>query len=225
MVLVFNEIKSLEVMYMFNRRNKIILHNNYCILETVAFYENILLDDIIKPFFFNDNYNRYPDISELIEERLSFMDRFKIVKKIAKKIGVSDFKKVDAFIKLRNKIAHNLSSVSMLDVNTKENEIILGGETTTWSNYLVELRKWADISYEMANFVKDVFDAIHSRESSAIFMYCKVEGDCVLIQNNLIYPEPKGKYTSFFKSDFDMSLIQYMREESECQKEVESGNK
>ena len=150
---------------MFNRRNKIILHNNYCILETVAFYENILLDDIIKPFFFNDNYNRYPDISELIEERLSFMDRFKIVKKIAKKIGVSDFKKVDAFIKLRNKIAHNLSSVSMLDVNTKENEIILGGETPTWSNYLLELRKWADISYEMANFVKDVFDAIHSRES------------------------------------------------------------
>lgn len=85
MVLVFNEIKSLEMMHMFNRRNKIILYNNYCILETVAFYENILLDDIIKPFFFNDNYNRYPDISELIEERLSFMDRFKIVKKIAKK--------------------------------------------------------------------------------------------------------------------------------------------
>lgn len=32
-------------------RNKIILHNNNCIIETIAFYEHVLLNDIIKPFF------------------------------------------------------------------------------------------------------------------------------------------------------------------------------
>ena len=115
--------QALEVQHIFDRRNKIILHNNYCILETVSFYEHVLLNNVIKPFFFNDNYTKYCEISEVIDERLSFMDRFKIVKKIAKIFSVSDFKKIDNFIKLRNRIAHNLSSVSALNIETKENEI------------------------------------------------------------------------------------------------------
>ncbi|MGN0993247.1 MAG: hypothetical protein ACI4PE_04935 [Bacilli bacterium] len=33
----------LEVQRIFDRRNKIILHNNYCILETIAFYKKIMV--------------------------------------------------------------------------------------------------------------------------------------------------------------------------------------
>lgn len=210
--------QALEVQHIFDRRNKIILHNNYCILETVSFYEHVLLNNVIKPFFFNDNYTKYCEISEVIDERLSFMDRFKIVKKLAKIINVSDFAKIDNFIKLRNMIAHNLSSVSMLNVKTKKNEIILGGKKTTWDNYLKDLKEWAFLSYDMARFVKDVFCEVNPTERLAAFMYCKIEGKCVLVQHNLIYPEPEGEYTSFFKNGLDMNLLQYINEELEYSK-------
>ena len=214
--------QALEVQHIFDRRNKIILHNNYCILETVSFYEHVLLNNVIKPFFFNDNYTKYCEISEVIDERLSFMDRFKIVKKIAKIFSVSDFKKIDNFIKLRNRIAHNLSSVSALNIETKENEIVLGGEKTTWDNYLEDLNEWANLSHDIARFVMNVFCQVNPVEKFAAFMYCKIEGNCVLVQHNLIYPEPEGEYTSFFKTGFNMDLLEYVNEELQYNKEGEN---
>lgn len=40
-----------KAMKIIEGRNKIILHNNNRIIETIAFYEHILLNDIIKPFY------------------------------------------------------------------------------------------------------------------------------------------------------------------------------
>lgn len=66
----------------FERRNKILMYNNYCVLETIAFYENVFLNNIIRPYLFSENYYKYPEVANLINDRLSFMDRFKIVKKM-----------------------------------------------------------------------------------------------------------------------------------------------
>ena len=75
------------------------------IIETIAFYEHVLLNDIIKPFLFNENYDAYLEIKAIISDRLSFMDRFKIVCKIAKNYNIVRFKQFDDYIKMRNRIA------------------------------------------------------------------------------------------------------------------------
>ena len=209
-------IKAMEIM---EGRNKIISHNNLCIIETITFYELILLNDIIKPFLFNENYNKFPQIAELFSERLSFMDKYQIVCRIAKEYKVDNFKKFDDYIRMRNKIAHNLSSVVSLDNITKESEINFAGEIITWTEYKIILQKWADMSLEMANFIMRIFDKISKNKDHAIFVYCKVIGNCILVQHNLIYPEVAGEYTSFFKSGFNMDLLKYANQEQEIFKE------
>ena len=207
--------QALEVQRIFDRRNKIILHNNYCILETIAFYDHILLNNIIKPYLLTDNFDKNEKIKKIIVDRFSFMDKYKIIKEMAKEFNITSLsqKQFEIFINMRNRIAHNLSSVSALNVETKENEIILGGEKTTWTNYLKDLNEWVNLSSEMARFIKNIFCQVNDTEKFAAFMYCKFEGNCVLVQHNLIYPEPDGEYTSFFKTGFNMDLLQYVKEE------------
>lgn len=89
-----------KIMKILEGRNKIILHNNNCIIEIIAFYENVLLNDIIKPFLFNENYDRNLEIKDIINDRLSFMDRFKIICKIAKTYDIPNFKQFDDYIKM-----------------------------------------------------------------------------------------------------------------------------
>lgn len=202
-------------------RNKIILHNNNCIIETIAFYEHVLLNDIIKPFLFNENYDTHLEIKAIISDRLSFMDRFKIVCKIAKNYNIVRFKQFDDYIKMRNRIAHNLSSVINMNIKTKESQIFFAGEEITWNKYMEELKKWAKLSHQMAEFILNVFKEINKDKSNAGFPYCKVEGHCVLVQHNLIYPEVDGEYTSFFKTGFNMDLLDYVNEEQKYIKEVE----
>lgn len=202
-------------------RNKIILHNNNCIIETIAFYEHVLLNDIIKPFLFNENYDTHLEIKDIISDRLSFMDRFKIVCKIAKNYNIVRFKQFDDYIKMRNRIAHNLSSVINMNIKTKESQIFFAGEEITWNKYMEELKKWAKLSHQMAEFILNVFKEINKDKSNAVFPYCKVEGHCVLVQHNLIYPEVDGEYTSFFKTGFNMDLLDYVNEEQKYIKEVE----
>lgn len=119
---------------------------------------------------------------------------------------------------MRNKIAHNLSSVVSLDNITKESEINFAGEIITWTEYKIILQKWAELSLEMANFIMRIFDKISKNKDHAIFVYCKVIGNCILVQHNLIYPEVTGEYTSFFKSGFNMELLKYVNQEQEILK-------
>lgn len=214
----------LEMQHIFDRRNKIIVHNNYCILETIAFYDYIFLNNIIRPYLFTDKFDKNEKIKKFVVDRFSFMDKYKIIKEIAKEFNITLFsqKQFEIFINMRNKIAHNLSSVSTLDIETKENEIILGGEKTTWNNYLKDLNEWVNLSSEMARFIKEVFGQINDTEKFAVFMYCKLEGNCVLVQHNLIYPEPESEYTSFFKAGFNMDLLQYVKEELQYNKECKN---
>lgn len=214
----------LEMQHIFDRRNKIIVHNNYCILETIAFYDHIFLNNIIRPYLFTDKFDKNEKIKKFVVDRFSFMDKYKIIKEIAKEFNITLFsqKQFEIFINMRNKIAHNLSTVSTLDIETKENEIILGGEKTTWNNYLKDLNEWVNLSSKMARFIKEVFCQINDTEKFAVFMYCKLEGNCVLVQHNLIYPEPESEYTSFFKAGFNMDLLQYVKEELQYNKECKN---
>ena len=66
--------KVSEVQHIFDRRNKIISHNNYCILETIAFYDNIFLNNIIKPYLLTDKFDKNEKIKRLVVDRFSFMD-------------------------------------------------------------------------------------------------------------------------------------------------------
>lgn len=207
--------KHFETIKIIEGRNKIILHNNNCIIEIIAFYEQVLLNDIIKPFIFNKNYDTYSEIRDIISDRLTFMDRFKIVCKIAKIYNITKFKQFDEYIKMRNRIAHNLSSVISINLETKDSQIFFAGEEITWKQYMKELEKWSILSEKMADFILNVFKSVNVTKDYAVFPYCKVEGHCALVQHNLVYPEIAGEYTSFFKTGFNMDLLEYVNEEQE----------
>lgn len=108
-----------------------------------------------------------------------------------------------------------------MNIKTKESQIFFAGEEITWNKYMEELKKWAKLSHQMAEFILNVFKEINKDKSNAGFPYCKVEGHCVLVQHNLIYPEVDGEYTSFFKTGFNMDLLDYVNEEQKYIKEVE----
>ena len=52
------------------------------------------INDIINPFLFTENYDSNSDIKDIISDRLSFMDRFRIICKIAKIYNINNFKKL-----------------------------------------------------------------------------------------------------------------------------------
>lgn len=213
--------KSLKIANIMEGRNKFILNNNMCVIETVSFQDNVILNDIIRPVIFSDNYNDIPGISDIFIDRLSFMDKFKIMCKIADYKKVDRFKKIDKYLQMRNNIAHNLTSLISLNYITKESEVLFANQKITWTQYKEELKEWSEFSFEMAKFMQNVYSKINDNNKSAIFVYCKVEGDCVLVQHNLIYPEPKGYYASFFKNGFNMDLLDYLNAEISYNKEKE----
>lgn len=96
-------------------RNKFITYNNMCIIENIYFLDHIFLDVIIKPVLFNSNYETINGIRDIIVDRLSFMDKYKIICKIADFYGVQRFKKIDTFISMRNNISHNITSVNSIN--------------------------------------------------------------------------------------------------------------
>ncbi len=204
-----------EVIRLFERRRKIMIHNNNCILETVIFYENFFLSHIIKPLFFSENYASYEKMNDFIKNRMNFMDRYKVVLEIARKKGINGIKEFDKFIEMRNNLAHNLSNIASYNRITEESEILFGGKQITWDAYLVKINKWANLSYDMAKFTKDVYKSNNKIDNMIMmFNYCTVEGKCILIQRNVILPEPEGEYTSFVHSGIDTDLLQYINEEN-----------
>lgn len=205
--------ESMKAMKLIEGRNRIIAHNNLCVLETIIFYENTIMYDIIRPFMFNDNYSLFPDISNVINEKLSIMDKYIILCRIAKQYGVKNFKKFDEFIRIRNKIAHSFTAVKNINSITKESDIFFAGVNMTWTEYKKMIKEWTSYSLEMASFVLEVFKKVNTEQQHASFMYCKLEGDCIIVQHNLIYPEIEGEYVSFFKNGFNMDLLDYANDE------------
>lgn len=204
-----------KITKLFERRDRIIRNNNSCIMEITLFYENFLLSNIIVPFFFNRNYNEYKEFNKYISERMNFMDRFKIVVDIAKSKGINTFKSFNSFIRTRNKIAHNCSCVVMYNRENNENEILFGGQKCNWEEYLMEIKKWADLSYGMAEYTMNVYKAINYSTSLVQFPYCKIEGNCVCTKCALLLLNPDGKLKNVFQSKIDSDLLQYMKEEYE----------
>ncbi len=120
---------------------------------------------------------------------------------------------------MRNNIAHNLTSLISLNDETKESEILFANQRITRTQYKTELQEWAELSLEMAKFVLNVYSKVNVDKNHAFFAYCKVEGDCVLVQHNLIYPELKGEYVSFFRNGFNIDLLDYLNNEVAYNKE------
>ena len=208
--------QSLRIM---EGRDKFILNNNMRIIETISSQDNVILNDIIKPSIFNNKYEAIPGISDIFIDRLSFMDKFKIMCKIADYYKVGRFKKIGKYLKMRNNISHNLTSVISLNNITKESEVLFANQKITWTKYKEELKEWAELSLEMAKFILNVYSKINTKNDRVGFVYCKVVGDCVLVQHNLIYPEQKGDYISYFRNGFNMDLLDYLNNEIAYNKE------
>lgn len=211
--------QSLKIARIMEGRDKFILNNNMRIIETVSSQDDVILNDIIKLSIFNNNYENIPGISDIFMDRLSFMDKFKIMCKIADYYKVGRFKKIDKYLKMRNNIAHNLTSVISLNNVTKESEVLFANQKITWTKYKEELKEWAELSLEMAKFILNVYSKINTKNDRVGFVYCKVVGDCVLVQHNLIYPEQKGEYISYFRNGFNMDLLDYLNNEIAYNKE------
>lgn len=216
-------VTDLKILGVLKSREKFIKHNNYCILEVVAFYDNFFLDRIIKKYLLTDNCNKNPKIEKIMVEKLNFMDKYKIVKEIAKEHNIDPIsqKQFEDFICMRNDIAHNLSFVGEFNYITKQNKIIFGGKEISWTDYLKKLENWVSCSFKMAAFTRNVFSKIDTENNFVGFVYCKTEGKCILVEHTLLFPEPDGDYISFFRDGFDMDLLESLKEEMNYSKGVD----
>lgn len=206
-----------KLIQLFERRSKIIEHNNNSILEVAIFYENFFFFNIIKKTFFNENFDNNKKIKKFITERMNFTDKYEIIKELAKKYNIETISNSDFefFIKIRNNIAHNLSSVNSYNRETDETHLVFGGEPINWNEYLKKIAKWATISYKIAEFTKKVFQATNNTENSHItFRYCKVIGNCALIQYSLLLKEPEEEYTCFAKTGISSEILKCINEEN-----------
>ena len=213
--------KFQEIMRLSEISEKIMNRNNFSIIEIIAFYDIILMNYIIRPFLLNENYDKYSEIRDLISDKLSFMDKWKITCKISRIYNVERPKDLgfDKYIEIRNNVAHNLSSIQSFSLKTKEFRVSFGGKEMEWSGYQDELKKWARHSYLMAEFIRDVFKHI-SKDSPIMLPYCRLEQGGVLMAYNLLYPEPGDGYVSFFRGGYDADLINCLNEEQELMREL-----
>ncbi len=204
-----------EMLKLFIGRNKLIQHNNYCIIEIIAFYDHVFFDKIIKTYLFNENIDINDDIKDDIKDSMSFNTKYKIVKKISKKLKIEPIsqKKMEKFEDMRNNVSHNLCSINNYNIENDEMIIIFGNKTITWDEYKKELKEWVDICYEIAKWTKKIYEKIEIKFPYMHFVYCKLEGECMIVQHQLLVPEPEGDYTSFFKTGFDMDLLDYLKNE------------
>ena len=189
-----------QIINVFDRRNKIIKHNNYCIIETIAFYETIAFNEIIKQHHINIEVYNDRSTNKLFE-KLSISEKYEIINEIAKEKGIQPFSKskFDTFVNERNKVAHNIFSIGSLNIKTQEHEIHYKGKVINWSNYLKEVANWAIISKEFAKFILSIFLITNKNLTMMNFIYCSLEYEYILIERNLLYPEPSEEYISFLE--------------------------
>ena len=184
----------------FEIKNNIIQRNNSYIIQTISFYENVLLNLIIKPFLFNDNYGKYKNISDFIDHSMTFMDKFKITCEIAKIYRVRNFKNFNSFIEIRNKIAHNLTYIYNFNVKTKETQLFFDGKDILWNEYLEIIKKWTELSLGMAEFVTELHNAMNNFSGMYPFMYCEFDEKGILLPKLLIFDPKFGRNISITPS-------------------------
>lgn len=203
-----------KVFNTFDRRNKIIKNNNYCIIETVAFYDTIVFSEVIKKYYINQEVRNNKSTEKLIDN-LSTSEKYDVINEIAKEKKLQPFSKnkFDIFIKERNKVAHYISATGELNIKTHEHNIFYKGEEISWSDYLDDMAKWANLSKEFADFLLSIFELVNKDLTMMNFVYCSLESKYVLIEKNLLYPEPSEEYISFFGNGLDLDLIRLINEE------------
>lgn len=202
-----------------DRRNKILSCNNSYPLYIVTFYDNFFLNGIIKPVLFNEKSDKYEQALEIIFDKLTFMDKYKIIGKIANQYKVNKFKPIDKFVKLRNIIAHNINGISSYSIRDNKMEIVFGKERITWERYLEIISEWANLSFELAKFNANLHTAIFGDESSIFLPYCEMQGGYILSGQRYIYPNPDSGVSPFWLGD-TLGIIELAGEEREFQETI-----
>lgn len=201
---------------MFKRRNEIIRHNNSCIIETISFYEGFILELIIEPFFFNKKYYKYKELKKFLKNRMNFMDRYKIVVEIGKRMGIPNFKNFEFYIKMRNEVAHSLTSMISYNLEIKEGYVNIGDRKISWNDYLNEIKKWSEYSYDTARYIMNVYKAFNDCSDKIVqFHYCEMFGKCILAKKSLILHESDSYDTYFVDEGLNLDLSKYEIEEEQ----------
>lgn len=206
-----------------DRRSKILSYNNSYPLYIVAFYDNFFLNGIIKPALFNEKSDKYEQALEIIFNKLTFMDKYKIVGKIANQCNVDKFKPIDKFVKLRNVIAHNINEISSYSIIGNRMEVVFGKERITWERYLEKVSEWANLSFELAEFTANLHATIFGNRSSIFLPYCEMQGGCILRGQRYIYPNPDQGVSPFWLGDIQ-GIIKLVREERKIQEAIKTQN-
>lgn len=202
-----------------DRRDKILSYNNSYPLYIVTFYDNFFLNGIIKPALFNEKSDKYEQALEIIFDKLTFMDKYKIIGKIANQYKVNRFKPIDKFVKLRNVIAHNINEISSYSIIDNRMEIVFGKERITWERYLEKVSEWANLSLELAEFAANLHVAIFGNRSSIFLPYCEMQGGYILSGQCYIYPNPDQNVSPFWLGDM-LGIIKLAKEEREFQETI-----
>lgn len=211
--------EGMLVQSIIDRRDKILSYNNSYPLYIVTFYDNFFLNGIIKPALFNEKSDKYEQALEIIFDKLTFMDKYKIVGKIAKQCNVDKFKPIDKFVKLRNIIAHNINGVSSYSIRDNKMEVVFGKERITWERYLEKVSEWANLSLELAEFAANLHAAIFGNRSSIFLPYCEMQSGYILSGQCYIYPNPDQNVSPFWLGDM-LGIIKLAKEEREFQETI-----
>lgn len=213
--------EGMLVQSLFDRRGKILSYNNSYPLYIVAFYDNFFLNGIIKPVLFNEKSDKYEQALELIFNKLTFMDKYKIVGKIAEQYDVDKFKPIDKFVKLRNVIAHNINRISSYSTSDNRMEVAFGKERITWERYLEIVSEWANLSFELAKFAANLHAAIFVNKLSIFLPYCEMHGGCILRGQRYIYTNPDQGVSPFWLGDMQ-GIINLAREEQNFKETIKT---
>ena len=203
--------KNKNAFILFKRREEILQYNNSCLLNAVINYEKFFLDNIIRRTYFNDDSWNSTQLTKFLNDRMNFMDRFKLVREIANNNNIKNISqnKIEIFIDKRNKIAHNLSSITGYHTYSDEMDVDFGGESIEWKKYLSEIEKWATISLELAEFTKKVFQSINKISKLTVrYPYYNFEKKCILVPN-MLYPDDLDiKISDSIENNINKTLLQ-----------------
>ena len=147
---------------------------------------------------------------------MNFMDRYKIVVEIGKRMRIPNFKNFDFYIKMRNEVAHSLTSMISYNLEIKEGYVNIGDRKISWNDYLNEIKKWSESSYDMARYIMNVYKAINDCSDKIVqFHYCEMFGKCILAKKSLILHESDSYNTYLVDEGLNLDLSKYEIEEEQ----------